>query len=90
VNEFSSIVEAAYFFCDIDYENVIIEFCGKKFFIWHEDIDYYVIFGEKSLIEKIKGEEYGHDYSMARLFRITKGKEQESYLDFYNKYNVEF
>jgi len=90
VDEFNSIEEAVYFFNTITYENIIIEFCGKNLFIWHEDIDYYVIFGDKNLIEKIKGEDYGHDYSMRRLFRITKGREQEAYLNFYNKYNVSF
>jgi len=90
VDEFTSLKDAAYFFCDIDYENIIIEFCGKNLFIWHEDIDYYVIFGDKNLIEKIKGKDYEYEYSMEIVFKITKGREQEAYLNFYNKYNVSF
>jgi len=90
VDEFTSIKDAAYFFCDIDYKTVIIEFCGKNIFIWHEDIDYYVIFGKKFLIERIKGKDYERNYSIGRMFRITKGKEQDAYINFYNKYNVSF
>jgi len=72
------------------FEDIVIEYVGKNIFIWNLESDCYVIFGSKEMINKIHDVRYSQETAKKNIKNIRDEKEQEFFINFYNKYNVSF